>query len=195
VSRRSLDRWLERGQSAKAGPFREFWLATEKALAQAELRATLAVAAAITGKPGKMDGDGQVVERPLPAGEPNLVRAAKVALLYLERRFAKRWGRKTTIKGEGPGGSIPHDHTLNIVVRRSNEVDTDGRLLTGGVPQLAAAAVDAEIVAPRVILPAEEPEPVEAPAAPAAPAPVMAAAGFGRDPVVVAPRSGGPTWD
>lgn len=170
IGRRTLDRYLEIGRDAKSGPMREFWLAAEKALADSELRATLVVSQAITGEKGHSKADCPDPEhhdtcpRPKQAGDQGLVRAAKIALAYLERRFSRRWGRRTTLKGDGPGGAIETSTTLNVVVRQSNPVDSDGRIIVPGAavaPQLAA-------VAPQ---PPEPEAPQVAPQAPPAPEP------------------------
>lgn len=62
-------RWLQKGERAKSGPYREFREAIERAEAEAEVRHVAIVAKAATDDP-------------------------KAAMWWLERRFPDRWGRR-----------------------------------------------------------------------------------------------------
>ena len=83
IGERTFYRWMELGEGAKAGRYRQFWQAVKAAEGEAEVRA-----AAIIQK--KMTGDW------------------RAAMTYLERKHPKRWGRRVDVtSGDEPFKGIP----------------------------------------------------------------------------------------
>ena len=73
IGERTFYRWLQRGQAAKRGIYRQFWQAVKKAEREAEVRAV-----AIIQK--HMEDNWQA------------------AMTYLERKFPDRWGRRDRLR-------------------------------------------------------------------------------------------------
>ncbi len=73
IGERTFYRWLQRGQEAKQGLYRQFWQAVKKAEREAEVRAV-----AIIQK--HMEDNWQA------------------AMTYLERKFPGRWGRRDRLR-------------------------------------------------------------------------------------------------
>lgn len=73
-------RWLEQGEKAKSGPYREFWEALKRAEAYAEAKR---------------------VDNILKAGEMG---DWKADAWYLERRYPERWARKERHEHTGKDG-------------------------------------------------------------------------------------------
>ena len=73
ISERTFYRWLQRGQEAKSGRYRQFWLSVKKAESESEVRAV-----AIVQK--HMDSNWQA------------------AMTYLERKHPDRWGRRDRLR-------------------------------------------------------------------------------------------------
>ena len=71
--------WKAKGEVAKSGPFREFWLAVKEAESQSELL---------------------LVDKILKEGGP------KGALEILKRRFPERWGDRHRLEHSTPNGPI-----------------------------------------------------------------------------------------
>lgn len=75
----TVGEWKAKGEKAKAGPFREFWLAVKAAEGQSELL---------------------LVDRILKEG------GAKGALEVLKRRFPERWGDRHRLEHSTPDGPL-----------------------------------------------------------------------------------------
>jgi transposase len=73
VGERTFYRWLQRGQEAQRGIYRQFWQAVKKAEREAEVRAV-----AIIQK--HMEDNWQA------------------AMTYLERKYPDRWGRRDRLR-------------------------------------------------------------------------------------------------
>ena len=73
IGERTFYRWLQRGQAANRGIYRQFWQAVKKAEREAEVRAV-----AIIQK--HMEDNWQA------------------AMTYLERKFPDRWGRRDRLR-------------------------------------------------------------------------------------------------
>ena len=69
ICERTLYRWLEKGRTAKKGPYRTFWESMQRAESEAEVRAVAMVQK-------HMDDNWQA------------------AMTFLARRYPDRWGRK-----------------------------------------------------------------------------------------------------
>jgi hypothetical protein len=81
ISRSTLYEWLRRGREAGRGPFWEFSMDVEKALATSEINMCRRIQRAA------QDGQWQAAAWPL------------------ERKFPERWRRRDSIEHTGPGGA------------------------------------------------------------------------------------------
>lgn len=84
VHKSTFQEWKTKGESAKAGKFREFWLAVKEAEGQSELL---------------------LVDKILKEG------GAKGALEVLKRRFPERWGDRHRLEHSTPDGPLGMSHT------------------------------------------------------------------------------------
>lgn len=94
ISERTLRRWLQMGQEAKRGQYREFWLAVQKAERDAEVRAV-----AMMHK--HMDEHWQA------------------AMAYLERRYPERWARQDRLTIDVD----PHEVVRDLLAISDQELD------------------------------------------------------------------------
>jgi transposase len=80
IHKATFYRWLERGENASSGLYKDFHDAVRRAEALAEARAI------------------RVVQDAMP-------KDWKAAMTYLERKFPERWGRRERHEHSGPGGT------------------------------------------------------------------------------------------
>jgi hypothetical protein len=85
VGERAFFRWMEKGEAASSGKYRQFWQAVRSAESEAEVRAVA------------------TIQRHVPD-------RWQAAMTYLERKFPNRWGRRSrmdvTSGGERVGGVL-----------------------------------------------------------------------------------------
>ena len=82
IGERTFFRWMELGEEAKAGRYRQFWQAVKAAEGEAEVRAVA------------------IIQRKMPDDW-------RAAMSYLERKHPKRWGRRVDVtSGDEPFAGI-----------------------------------------------------------------------------------------
>lgn len=98
----TLYRWLQRGEKARSGPYRQFRDAVMRARVEAEARAVVVVQkAALTDW--------------------------RAASWWLERAFPDRWGRRQKLEHSGPqGGPIPAEVRVTLVRPNGEQETEDG---------------------------------------------------------------------
>lgn len=88
IGERTYYRWMERGEKAKAGRYRQFWQAVKEAESEAEVRAVA------------------IIQKKMPDDW-------RAALTYLERKHPRRWGRRMDVTS---GDEQLHQPTGILVV-------------------------------------------------------------------------------
>ena len=119
IDRTTFFTWMQKGETASCGEFRDFHDAIRIAEGHAEVRAVTVVAAA-------MPGDW------------------KAASWYLERKWHDRWGRRQVIEHTGTDGQPVAPMTFTLNIARAN-VSPAG--VTGGTPFLALGSKRGRLMA------------------------------------------------
>lgn len=92
IGERTYYRWMELGERAKAGRYRQFWQAVNAAEGEAEVRAVA------------------IIQKQMPANW-------RAAMTYLERKHPRRWGRRVDVTS----GDEPVKAVLPVEVQTAEE--------------------------------------------------------------------------
>lgn len=83
--------WMQKGQRQKRGPFRNFYLAVDQAIAESEARDIARLDQLVIGVPAKYDEGGKKIREEVPGDWRGIA-------WRLERRHPKKWGRRDAFK-------------------------------------------------------------------------------------------------